>query len=115
MLQRLNACRLFLQVILLSKIVIANGKDIKNNILKGKRNSIESNKLWPRQKSTDTATWNMWKSILKKTFYSYENHLQSKFQLRSLELLTLSARKEIQISIFYCTKRNILNTRKDNS
>lgn len=41
-LQRLNACRLFLQVTLLSKIGSANRKFIKHNILQGKRNSIDS-------------------------------------------------------------------------
>ena len=86
-LQRLNACRLFLQVTLLSKIGTTNGKDIQNNILKGKRKSIESNKLWPRQKFPDIATWKMWKSILKKNFFSYKNHLQSKFQLGSWDYL----------------------------
>ena len=86
-LQRLNACRLFLQVTLLSKIGTTNGKDIQNNILKGKRKSIESNKHWPRQKFPDIATWKMWKSILKKNFFSYKNHLQSKFQLGSWDYL----------------------------
>ena len=64
-LQRLNTCRLFLQISLLSEITSANGKFIKHNILKGKRNSIASTKIWPRQKSPDKATWTMWRYILK--------------------------------------------------
>ena len=87
-LQRLNACRLFLQVTLLSEIVSANGKVIKNNILKEKCSFIESNKLWSRQKSPDPATWKIWRSILKKNFCSYKNHLSNQFQLESWNYLT---------------------------
>ena len=47
-LQRINACRLFLQITLLSEISSANGKFIKHNILNGKRNSNASTKIWPR-------------------------------------------------------------------
>ena len=43
-LQRLNACRLFFRVTLLSELASANGKFIKHNILQGKRNSILSTK-----------------------------------------------------------------------
>ena len=55
-LQKLNACRLYLNVTLLSEIGSTNGKFIKHNILQGKRNSIESIKILSRQKSPDKAT-----------------------------------------------------------
>ena len=58
-LQRLNACRLFLQVTLLSETASVDGKFIKHSILQGKRNSIASTKIWPRQKSPNKATWKM--------------------------------------------------------
>ena len=72
-LQRINACRLFLQITLLSEIASANWKFIKHNILKGQRNSIASTKTWPRRKSPDKATCSMWQSLLKRNFYSYDN------------------------------------------
>ena len=53
------------------------------HILEETRNSNESSKLWPRQKSPDTTTWIMWKSIIRKIFCSYDNHLQSNFRLGS--------------------------------
>ena len=58
-LQRLNACKLFLQITLISKIASANGKFIKHNILKRKRSSILSTNIWPRQKLSDKNTWKM--------------------------------------------------------
>ena len=82
-LQRLNACRLFLQITLLSEIASANGKFIKHNILKGKRNFIASTKIWPRQKSPDKATWTMCRSLIKRTYCSYDNIIQSQSQLGS--------------------------------
>ena len=82
-LQRLKACRLYLNISLLSESGSANGKMIKPNILQGKRNSIESTTMWPRQKSPDKATWKMWRSILKRNFCSYDNNLQSNYQLGS--------------------------------
>ena len=93
-LQQVNACRLFLQVTLLSKICSANGKVINYNILKGKQNSIKSNTLWPRQKSLDQASWKTWRSILKKKFWSYENNLQSQYQLGSWTCLTSQLAKK---------------------
>ena len=109
-LQRLNACRLFLQVTLLSEIGSANGKVIKNNILKKKRKSIESNKLWPRQKSPDPTTWKMWRSILKKNFCSYENNLQSQFQLGSWNCLT--SHLTIKYNFFYSPRLNEIYQRQ---
>ena len=82
-LQRLNACRLFLQITLLSEITSANRKFIKHNILNGKRNSITSTKIWTRQKSPEKATWTMWRSLLKRNFCSYYNTIQSQSQLGS--------------------------------
>ena len=82
-LQILNACKLFLQVTLLSEIASANGKFLKHNILQGKRNSIASTKIWPRQKSPDKATWKMWRLLIKQNFCSYDNTIQSQFQLGS--------------------------------
>ena len=82
-LQRINACRLFLQTILLSEITSANGKFIKHNILNGKRNSNASTKIWPRQKSPDKATWKIWKALLKRTYCSYDNTISSQSQLGS--------------------------------
>ena len=80
-LQRINACRLFLQITLLSEITSANGKFIKHNILNGKRNSNASTKIWPRQKSPDKATWKMWRSLLKRTYCSYDNTISRHSQL----------------------------------
>jgi len=79
--QRINACKLFLYITLLSEIVTSKGKEIKMNILKGKRNLNDSTKLWPRQKSPDVATWKMGRLLLRKTFCSYDNHLQRNFKL----------------------------------
>ena len=72
-LQRINACRLFLQITLLSEITSANGKFIKLNILKGQRNSNASTKIWPRQKTPDEATWKLWRALIKRTYCSYDN------------------------------------------
>ena len=80
-LQRINACRLYLNITLLSEIGLANGKMIKTNILQGKHNSIESTTMWPQQRSPDKATWIMWRLILKRNFYSYDNNLQSNYHL----------------------------------
>ena len=80
-LKRINACRLHLQVTLLSKIVSANGKAIKMNTLKEKINSIDSKNIWPRKKFPDTATWKLWSSLLKRIFYSYDNQLIKNHEL----------------------------------
>ena len=82
-LQRINACRLYLNISLLSEFFSSNGKLIKQNILQEMRNSIESTTMWSRQKSPEKAIWTMWISILKRNFCSCDNTPQSQYQLGS--------------------------------
>ena len=80
-LKRINACRLFLYITQLSEIVTADGKKLKLNVLRGKRKSIDSTKIWPRQNSPDAVTWKMWSSLLKRAFCSDDNRLRRNYKL----------------------------------
>ena len=64
-LQHLNACRLHLQVTLLSDITTADSTFIRSEIMQSHRalsNSAEE--LFPYQPSPDTAGWNIWQAFL---------------------------------------------------
>ena len=64
-LQHLNACRLHLQVTLLSDITMANSKFIRSEIMQSHRALSNSAKeLFPYQPSPDTAGWNIWQAFL---------------------------------------------------
>ena len=64
-LQHLNACRLHLQVTLLSDITTADGKFIRSEVMQSHRPLSNSAKeLFPYQSSPDTAGWNLWHAFL---------------------------------------------------
>jgi Reverse transcriptase (RNA-dependent DNA polymerase) len=63
-----NACRLFLQVILISDIITADGKSIKKHIWTGDKSAHEILGEWPRQPKPDNRGWTVWKYVLRKIF-----------------------------------------------
>ena len=70
-LQRLNACRMFLQVSRLSDITSANGRFLKQEVLIGKSTAyFASVTRWPRQGRPPHAWWKLWSSKLKTVFSS---------------------------------------------
>jgi hypothetical protein len=69
-LRRLNQCRLYLQVTLLSEITSANGLSILPNFLQGNKHANRRSLLtWPRQdRPTPVASWREWKSRLEQVY-----------------------------------------------
>ena len=64
-LQHLNACRLYLQVTLLSDITTADGKSIQSEVMLSHRPlSNSANELFPYQSSPGTTGWNLWHAFL---------------------------------------------------
>ena len=64
-LQRLNACRLYLQVTLLSDITTGDGKFIRSEVMQSHRPlSNSATELFPYQSSPNTAGWNLWYTFL---------------------------------------------------
>ena len=64
-LQRLNACRLYLQVTLLSDITTGDGKFIRSEVKQSHRPlSNSATELFPYQSSPNTAGWNLWYTFL---------------------------------------------------
>jgi hypothetical protein len=62
-LQQLNACRLYLSVVMLSDIVTADGKQILANIWKGERTPFRNSTfIWPM--SQHPSEWGPWQKIL---------------------------------------------------
>jgi hypothetical protein len=64
-LQRLNACRMYLQVSRVSDITSADGKFLRHNILVG-HNSLpyQTGTTWPRQGRPPKLWWLLWKRML---------------------------------------------------
>ena len=68
-LQRLNACRMFLQVTRLSDIATADGKFLRKKCLKGIQSSTYCSTMrWPRQGNPPKVWWNLWSKKLRQVF-----------------------------------------------
>ena len=68
-LQKLNACRMFLQVARLSEVSTGDGKQLQENIVCGQRsNMFRSKNKWPRQNNPLPECWKLWKRKLLFTF-----------------------------------------------
>ena len=66
---RLNACRVLLQVARLSDIASADGRTIRDDILKGTVAAFyASRNRWPRQGRPPWQWWNLWRQKLKTAF-----------------------------------------------
>ena len=64
-LEHLNACRLHLQVTLLSDITTVDGKFIRSEVMQSHQPLPNSTKeLFPYQSSPNTAGWNLWHVFL---------------------------------------------------
>ena len=60
---------MYLQVARLSEITSADGRTLRDDILKGRESLIfESSTLWPRQGRPPKVWWNLWKNKLKLVF-----------------------------------------------
>lgn len=65
-LQRLNACRMFLQITRISDIAHPDGKTIRKDVLAGTTPTVFlSPSRWPRQGRPPKAWWNLWRRKLK--------------------------------------------------
>ena len=68
-LKRLNHCRLYLQVTLLSEIASADGKTITANYVGGTKSAHRRSTLtWPRQDRPPLKAWQNWKKRLNQVF-----------------------------------------------
>ena len=68
-LKRLNQCRLYLQVTLLSEIASADGKTITANYVGGTKSAHRrSTHTWPRQPRPPLKAWQNWKKRLNQVF-----------------------------------------------
>ena len=61
---RINRCRLFLQVHMLSEICTEDGSRLLPCIWRGHRPSSSSKLLWPRQERPSTTSWRLWRRFL---------------------------------------------------
>jgi hypothetical protein len=63
-----NYCRIFLQVELLSDIITADGKSIRQEIWKGQTNNLHSfhRDYWPHQPRPTEKAWTIWRSVLQR-------------------------------------------------
>lgn len=66
-LEHLNACRLFLRVLMLSDLVSPAGTKIKTRALTGTSRN-DSSLEWPRQGRLSAHAWTLWQAFLKKCF-----------------------------------------------
>ena len=73
-LQRLNACRMFLQVVRVSDIATADGKRLRHGTLTGINDgTFQSATRWPRQGRPPKEWWTCWKNKLQRVFSSDGN------------------------------------------
>jgi hypothetical protein len=68
-LQRINACRMYLQVSRVSDISSANGRFLRRDALLGKAQTFfQSVTKWPRQGRPTREWWSLWNRALKQAF-----------------------------------------------
>ena len=83
-LERLNKCRLYLQLLTLSDMVDASGRRVLQHYLDGRitrnRNRAQdrtSEYLWPTQGKPTVRDWRLWESTIRSLFVlPYSDHLQ---------------------------------------
>jgi len=66
-LQTLNRCRMYLQVIYLSKICIGSSTAIEKSWWDGHRTLSYTSYVWPRVHKPTMANWNLWHQALQKS------------------------------------------------
>ena len=77
---KINACRLYLNIIHLSNIVNSEGKTVNNNFLIGCKLDYPSSKLkWPHQKYPSTKAWKLWNTTIRKEFNIQGNQMLESF------------------------------------
>ena len=68
-LRRLNACRLYLQVITLADITDGGGHLLMDHYLKGHKAPDRRSKFdWPIQMRPDSSTWKFWECCIRRLF-----------------------------------------------
>ncbi len=69
MMKRINACRLFLQVITLADICDGSGSYVTGNILKGQKHADRRSRYeWASQAYPSSLAWRLWNTMLRKCF-----------------------------------------------
>ena len=63
-LQRINRCRLYLRVTMLSEICTEDGSKLLTDVWNGKMPSSYSQLLWPRQPRPSGLSWRIWRRFL---------------------------------------------------
>ena len=63
--QKINLCRLFLQVESLAEICDPPGNCILDSVWKGKRPHLKSKCIWPKQDRPHEPSWQIWRRFLK--------------------------------------------------
>ena len=63
--RQLNACRLFLQLTLLSEITDIDGTHLLQGILNGDNSKMPPTTIhWPEQGSPSSSTWKCWSKVI---------------------------------------------------
>lgn len=66
---RVNRCRIYLQVLLLSDIVDAGGIHLLHSYLQGRRSTTRKSILkWPQQGKPPVHDWVLWQSSIQRTY-----------------------------------------------
>ena len=75
---RINRCRLFLQVHMVSEISTADGTQLSPHIWQGQRpKSSFSKLLWPRQRRPSSESWRLWRRFLRPLLKPRQYHYYS--------------------------------------
>ena len=75
-LKRINACRMYLQVTLVSDIANVKGDKILESALKGERSiNQSSNVQWPLQQRPNKQTWKIWRKTIRQIYCCSNNNL----------------------------------------
>ena len=73
--QSVNRCRLYLQVLSFSDVTTGSGKQIRYCIWKGRRETQYGwNKSWPNQGDPSPQDWRYWRQVLKQLFELQAEH-----------------------------------------
>ena len=68
-LERINACKLYLQVMFLSDITNNQGNRLINGILSSDKKYLKNSNLqWPNQPSPNKKSWRLWSSTISKIY-----------------------------------------------
>ena len=107
-LDRLNRCRMYLNVCTLAEITTADGRYITQSAWNGQRATIKTNQYtWPNQHRPSNQNWQFFKEALCKTFGVHPIHRSLAYPLTDWNLT-------IPWQYFYCQEEQRVYSRQSN-